>query len=77
MSEIKPALSPEEWGAVPDLFVEVGCPERHAFAARALHGQPFGFTWEDVDTLRESPPDESLLDAIADRVAALLPPREP
>jgi len=43
-----------------------------------LHGQPFGFTWEDVDKLRESAhgyfgPE---LNDLSDRIAALLPPRE-
>jgi hypothetical protein len=28
-------------------------PRPHAVAALALHGQPFGFTWEDVDLLRD------------------------
>ena len=27
---------------------------KHAVAADALHGQPFGFTWEDVRMLREA-----------------------
>ena len=59
--------------------------ERHALAALALHGQPFGFTWDDVDDLREIAPgfhhrgdgqvERALLD-LADRIAALLPPRE-
>jgi hypothetical protein len=30
---------------------------RHALAALALHDQPFGFTWEDVDRLREAVDD--------------------
>lgn len=58
--------------------------DRHALAALALHDQPFGFTWEDVDALRcgadmiedewggEPAPD--LLN-LADRIAALVPPR--
>jgi hypothetical protein len=28
--------------------------ERHALAALCLHGQPFGFTWDDVALLREA-----------------------
>lgn len=28
-------------------------PNRHGLAALALHGQPFGFTWADVDELAE------------------------
>lgn len=34
------------------------------------------FTWDDVDALMESPPDEPTLTEIADRIAALLPPRD-
>ncbi len=74
---------------------------RHALAALALHGQPFGFTWEMVDAIRDAgrrldghfvsatshPPGSMIprayaagpgayLSAIADRIAALLPPRE-
>ena len=29
--------------------VVIRTEDRHAVAALALHGQPFGFTWEDVD----------------------------
>ena len=60
---------------------------RHALAALALHGQDFGFTWEDVDMLRDCsgwmdlgepwPKEASALRDLADRIAALLPPREP
>jgi hypothetical protein len=59
-------------------------PRQHALAAIALHGQPFGFTWEDATFLRIlalAGPGESLssaccehLDALAARIAALLPP---
>jgi hypothetical protein len=57
--------------------------ERQGIAALALHGQPFGFTWEDVDRLRyiaervpmERVGDDEGLSNIADRIAALLPPR--
>lgn len=57
--------------------------QRHATAALCLHGQPFGFTREDVETilagalaLREDGCDllSAELAAIADRVGALLPP---
>lgn len=55
----------------------------HALAALALHGQDFGFTWEDVDTLRSQarwlPASqhraEFVMSDLADRIAALLPPR--
>lgn len=123
MSEIKPALTPEEWakeevqrftraagrfdaGLTSDgrLELAVGWEEtgddayrvyhpiddRHALAALALHGQPFGFDWEDVDALRNASAAVSSyaidddqwsssgrLDRLADRIAALLPPRKP
>lgn len=64
----------------------------HAGAALLLHGQPFGFTWEDVDMVRVWASElEAMYDSIdelsaydnwqrwkslADRIAALLPPRE-
>lgn len=60
----------------------------HALAALCLHGQPYGFTWEDVDILRREagfaddehrngfhPETEARLLSLADRIAALLPPR--
>lgn len=72
--------------------VVVNSASLHAVAAVALHGQPFGFTHADVDLLlnaavaiearmdkwnlieTEKPPR---LRELADRIAALLPPREP
>lgn len=57
---------------------------RHALAALCLHDQPFGFTWEDVDALREalscsgtvsSPDDLPRAETTVDRIEALLPPR--
>lgn len=61
--------------------------DRLALAALALYGQPFGFTWDDVDAVQEaarvvedSSPDAPMideLDALAARIAALLPPRQP
>jgi len=61
-----------------------------ATAALALHGQPFGFSWEDVERLygaantmdgdpsepRTNPILAGYLCDLADRIAALLPPRE-
>ena len=44
-----------------------------ALAALALYGQPFGFTWEDVDLLRQPYIN---MPNLAARIAALLPPRE-
>lgn len=63
---------------------------RHALAALALHGQPFGFTWEDVDALQRVIDDydptnfpqpssgvpRRVLVLLRARIAALLPPRE-
>lgn len=52
--------------------------QRHAVAAHVLHGQPFGFTWDMVDDLRAYAADHDdtpRLLRIADRIAALLPPR--
>lgn len=56
MSEIKPALTAEEWAMArvhvslyptgKDLMLQLG--NRHGIAAAALHDQPFGFTREDV-----------------------------
>lgn len=62
-----------------------------AVAALCLYGQPFGFGWEDVEALRHAAagylsgdfigragPDAGVaLDSLADRIAALLPPRTP
>lgn len=60
--------------------VDVPADIRHAVAALTLHGQPFGFTWADVDLLRNrmTPPTprDLALGELADRIAALLPPRE-
>lgn len=64
--------------------------DRHALAALALHGQPFGFDWNDVLSLRsiQSLAREHVADCfkvdghepdiedIIDRITALLPPRE-
>lgn len=117
MSEIKPALTPEEWASRDrqDVCIDHAgriaissevwmdnsdgdayrvsvtatiddVEGRHAIAAFALHGQPFGFTWEDVRRLRELDGHWESRDggplapatwpgALADRIAALLPPR--
>jgi hypothetical protein len=58
--------------------------QRHALAALALHGQPFGFTQEDVIRLHglahhmqaetgDRPYTDKIQD-LAHRIAALLPP---
>lgn len=60
----------------------------HAVAALCLYGQPFGFTQEDVELLREAmvldhydgtgidivPGTDDKLSNLAARIAALLPP---
>lgn len=107
MSEIKPALTAEEWasreyrsGESTDvrffeyegrelMCIDAGCdyddytavlePEhRHAVAALALYGQPFGFTREDAELLRdlEDAPDDQRLavSAVRAKIEALLPP---
>lgn len=57
--------------------------ERHALAALALHGQPFGFTREDVGRIRNAADFYRMqgytnqpydLFALAARIEALLPP---
>lgn len=60
---VTPALTPEEWAMLGvdgspicgqgDEDREYAARKCHAVAARALYGQPFGFTWEDVDALRD------------------------
>lgn len=57
--------------------------EWHKLAALALHGQPFGFTHEDVSMIRRVATDvlsvdrtkgrSNRLNALADRIATLLP----
>lgn len=58
----------------------------HAVAAAALYRQPFGFTWQDVDDIRHAASEpwdgsraigfrDERLALLADRIAALLPPR--
>ena len=60
----------------------------HKAAALCLAHKPFGFTWEDVDAIRvtaDALEHDGLgvalavpaLRSIADRIAAILPPRKP
>ena len=114
---MKPALTPEEWGRVPEkpfpskarildrgrvvtaAYVKgkptqvelVASGDYAALAALCLHGQPFGFTREMVTLLRIKARHETihgvytsaqadpylpgvLIDMVADRIEALLPP---
>lgn len=59
MSEIGPALTPEEWKAALyrgdyRFFAETEDVSSHGKAALCLHGQPFGFTRAMVEALRET-----------------------
>ena len=97
--EIEPALTPEQWREVEKGnldatdMVTAYCEEGvviieddrwHALAALALYDQDFGFTREDLSTLRDAAEyaevgykDRKTRDAImalADRIAKLLPP---
>lgn len=91
---IEPALTPEEWAEIApgdglwDRWEAVWQDEfgahapEHAMAALCLHGQPFGFTHEDVRKLRDMPDgtgyasidDPEWFASLLDRVRALLPP---
>lgn len=87
-----PALSPEQWGDANERAAVWGAlmppAERHQVAALALHGQPFGFTWEDVDDLTDianaikSEGSEwtdgyhERVRSLAQRIADLLPQRQ-
>lgn len=102
--QIEPAMNREQWGSAlergeadiegkpvvllnPD--VESEARHLHAMAARALHGQPFGFTHADVKSLREMAEAMAAIaqtartdvsgelrkiNSIAARIEALLPP---
>jgi hypothetical protein len=102
--QIEPAMSREQWGSALEtgeveiegksvalLSPEVESEPRHlhALAARALHGQPFGFTHADVKSLREMAEAMAAIaqtartdvsgelrkiNSIAGRIEALLPP---
>lgn len=82
--KIEPALTAEEWA---DWLAgnEGYSYGDHRLAAVYLYGQPFGFTWEDVDAMRFAAhiivdargvgEESDALRDIAARIAALLPPR--
>jgi len=94
-----PGTSDPDFCGTPDPFVfrsghgeysdslSVRQERRHALAALCLHGQPWGFTRDDVQALRDMPPIpwryggeggveavEVWLNDLADRIEALLPP---
>jgi len=67
-----------------DRWTALGTRQLHQAAALALHGQPFGFTREDVWHLRALLAVDALDDtartrtlSLANRIAALLPPEGP
>jgi hypothetical protein len=84
------ALTSEEWAEVlrnRGQFVGGQDSTLPRIAALALYGQPFGFTHEDVTLLRgiarnhglgftvgDGPQPPERVRALADRIAALLPP---
>jgi len=72
-----------EYGDGIDAWVGVNENALHPLAAFCLHGQPFGFTREDVWHLRALLAVNALDDTartrtrdLANRIAALLPPEE-
>lgn len=89
---IQPALTPDEWAtalANRALFGDPAPAQRHMRAALDLHGQPFGFTHEDVLYLRaamsyyarrtgatenDHPSILVILRSLVTRIEALLPP---
>jgi hypothetical protein len=95
MSKVQKALSDEHWAEF--LALEPGTWARESYGddwaegaalvALLMHGQPFGFTWEDVDAIRNAAnalhasPAFGLLATpeklfrVAERIEALLPPR--
>lgn len=101
-----PNRGADEWATATPSSVMIECPgcgcqmlphRPHAVAALALHEQPFGFTQNDLSTIRlliraaadpsaywstwedddwEGATLEGRALRLADRIAALLPPRE-
>lgn len=82
---VTPALTREGWAKCleyPLVFEKRTIP-RHALAALCLHGQPFGFSREDVRLVEfiaefdpQDHPDVPKLRSLAARISALLPPEE-
>ena len=79
---VKHATTPEEWERQIAAENDAEATARHAAAALAIINGQGGFTWDDVAILRSiahSRPDgtyeQETLTSLADRIAALLPPR--
>ena len=76
-----PAMTEEEWKS-NEWHTNLNSAAKHVMAASCLHGQPFGFTWEDIDMLKMSARtvlgamEHRALLSMADRIEALLPPEE-
>lgn len=93
---IGPALTPDEWAwtlsvhgsdlsaradAIEQAVNGPATPRFHMAAAIALHGQPFGFTWADIDALLDMMDDARVTQSEAvqplyEKIVALLPPKE-
>ena len=93
---MKPAMTKEEWAQYVGCGLRYGDPEwrkryesdMHRLMALSSHGQPFGFTREDVAHLRQAAYDLEgewgdlredevrALETLTDRIEALLPPEE-
>lgn len=72
------------WGADFDTGASLDMSKLRALAALCLHGQPFGFTREDLACLRAAMASlehhqipQPCLESLYDRIEALLPPEEP
>lgn len=88
-TKVAPALTAEEWARFLDPsgdWVEyyLDREDEHTTAALALYGQPFGFSdldpyWlnqiADMDDVSLALNERKFLHDLADRIAALLPPR--
>lgn len=73
-----PDYRPGSWTTVNAFLAAVGFRRDgldHALAALCLDGQPFGFTREMLDRVREAAWDDEsgVLHEVADRIQALLP----
>lgn len=81
ISEVSPYRASEDVEAYDSVIVMDG--DIKSLAALCLHDQPFGFTWADVEILEFlatetllGPAGPLRLKPLADRIAALLPPRK-
>lgn len=87
MSEITPAMTPEEWAVALAAPPVIHPDKRHAAAALWLYGQSFGFTQNEVALLRsvahngrlgvyvsDGPQPADEMRVLAAKIAALLPP---